>query len=79
MLRTAIAVLLLSAALALPAAAGEKKITPKLTEETKNGARITQENIVRMKIRTVQPIQPQPSGPIFGGPSSPVPQPPPGQ
>jgi hypothetical protein len=78
MLRTAIAVLLLSAALALPAAAG-KKIAPKLTEETKNGARITQENIVRMKIRTVHPIQPQPSGPIFGGPSSPVPPPPSGQ
>jgi hypothetical protein len=79
MSRLAIAVLLLSAALALPAAAGEKKVKPKLTEETKNGARITQENIVRMKIRTAQPVQTNPGGPIFGGPSSPVPPSPPGQ
>jgi hypothetical protein len=79
MSRLAIAVLLLSAALALPAVAGEKKVTPKLTEETKNGARLTQENIVRMKIRTVHPIQPNPNGPIFGGPSSPIPPSPPGQ
>ena len=67
MTRAAIAVLLLAAALAQPVTAGEKKVTPKLTEETKSGAQITRENIVKMKIKTVhpQPIPPTPSLPAL--------------
>lgn len=74
MSRAAIAILLLAAALAGPVAAGEKKAAPKLTTETKSGAQITQENIVKMKIKTAQPVQPSPPnppGPTFGGPSLP--------
>lgn len=71
MTREAVAILLLVAALAQPVAAGEKKEPPKLTEEAKSGAQITQENIVKMKIKTVQPIlnPPPPSLPVQPPPS----------
>ena len=72
MFRTALAGVLLTAFLAGPAAAGEKN-SPKLTQEAKNGARITQENIVKMKLKRVQPatapthslpqVPPSPSAP----------------
>ncbi|WP_119269136.1 hypothetical protein [Taklimakanibacter deserti] len=70
MFRAAIAVLLLAAALAGPSAA-EKKTAPKLTQEAKDGPQITQENIVKMKLKTVQPVQPNPPMPVAGGPSIP--------
>ena len=50
MTRHALAGVLLTALLAGPAAAAEKN-SPKLTQEAKDGAQITQENIVKMKLR----------------------------
>lgn len=75
MIRVAIAVLFLAAALAVPSAAG-KKVAPKLTQETREGAQITQENIVKMKIKTVQPVQPNPPMPVGGPPPAPPSLPP---
>jgi hypothetical protein len=77
MFRAALTVLFLAAALAGPSAAAEKKTAPKLTQEAKDGAQITQENIVKMKLKTVQPVQPNPPMPIAGGPSIPPPPSPP--
>jgi hypothetical protein len=71
MIRMAIALLLVTAALAGPSVAGEKKNAPKLSPEAKTGARLSQENIVKMKLRTVQPSQQMP--PFFGGPPMPPP------
>jgi hypothetical protein len=76
MTRAAIAVLFLAATLTVSATAGEKKAAPKLTQEAKDGAQLTQENIVKMKIKTVRPGQPNPQPPSFGGPSLPPPSPP---
>lgn len=76
MTRAAIAVLLLAAALVQPVMAGEKKATPKLTQEARDGAQISQENIVKMKIKTVRPVQINPPMPIGGPP--PMPPAPPG-
>jgi hypothetical protein len=76
MIRTAIAGLLVAAALAGPSAAGEKQNSPKLTQETKDGAQITHENIVKLKLKRVQPVQPNPPMPV-GGPPAPLPPSPP--
>lgn len=76
MIRVAIAVLLLAAALAEPSMAAGKKTAPKLTQETRDGAQITQENIVKMKIKTVQPVQPNPPMPVGGPPPAPPSLPP---
>jgi hypothetical protein len=73
MTREAIAVLLLAAALASPVSAREKKLAPKLTQETKDGAQIAQENIVKMKLKAVRSIQPNPSTPSL--PALPPPSP----
>jgi hypothetical protein len=76
MIRTAIAVLLVAAALAGPSAAGEKQNSPKLTRETKDGAQVTQENIVKLKLKRVQPVQPNPPMPVGGPPALSPPAPP---
>ena len=57
MIRYALGCALLAAVLAGPAVAGETN-SPKLTKETKDAARITQENIVKMKLKQVQPQTP---------------------
>jgi len=70
-IRCALAGVLLTALLAGPAASGEKN-APKLTQEAKEGAQITQENIVKMKLKQVQPqTPPTPSLPLT--PPSPPP------
>jgi hypothetical protein len=53
MLRCAIACVILTILPAGPAAAGEKN-SPKLTQETREAIRLTQQNIVKMKLKTVQ-------------------------
>jgi hypothetical protein len=64
MTRHALAGVLLTALLAGPAASGENN-APKLTQATKDGARITSENIVKMKLRQVQlQTPPAPSPPL---------------
>jgi len=64
MTRHALAGVLLTALLAGPAASGEND-APKLTQATKDGARITSENIAKMKLRQVQPqTPPAPSPPL---------------
>lgn len=64
MTRHALAVVLLTALLAGPATSGENN-PPKLTQTTKDGARITSENIIKMKLRQVQPqAPPTPSLPL---------------
>ncbi|MGE0238180.1 MAG: hypothetical protein AB7F09_03910 [Parvibaculaceae bacterium] len=73
MIRMTIAGLLMAAALAGPVAAGDKKAAPKLTQETRDGAQITQENIVKLKLKTVQPVQPNPPMPVGGPPPAPPP------
>ena len=57
MIRCALAGALLTALPAAPAASGENN-APKLTQATKDGARITGENILKMKLRQVQPATP---------------------
>jgi hypothetical protein len=74
MIRMAIALLLVAAALAGPSMAGKKKNAPKLSQEAKTGVRLSQENIVTMKLRTVQPSPQMP--PSLGGPPMPPPAPP---
>jgi hypothetical protein len=71
MIRAAIAVLLLAAAFAGPVSAGEKKAAPILTQEARDGAQLTQENIIKMKIRTVRPVQLNQPAPPIGRPSVP--------
>lgn len=75
MFRHAIGCVLLAALLAGPAVAGENN-SPKLTQETKDGLQITQDNITKMKLKTVQPQTPQPPTPSLGGPPAPPPSPP---
>lgn len=71
MIRYALAGVLLTALLVGPAASGGKN-APKLTEGTKDGARLTQENIVKMKLKQVQPqTPPTPSLPLAPPPPPP--------
>lgn len=68
MIRYVLAGVLLTAFLAGPAASGENN-SPKLTQETRDGAQITQENIVKMKLRQVQQqTPPTPSLPLAPAP-----------
>lgn len=72
MIRRFSACLLLAAALASPAVAGEKD-RPALTPEAKDGLQTTQDNITKMKIKTTQQptFTPQP----FNGPPAVPPAP----
>jgi len=71
MVRYALAGVLLTAFLAGPVASGEKN-APKLTQEAKDGAQITQENIIKLKLKQAQPqMPPTPSLPL--APPSPPP------
>jgi hypothetical protein len=70
MTRHALAGVLLTALLAGPAASGEND-APKLTQATKDGARITSENIVKMKLRQVQPQTPPALSPLLAPPPPP--------
>jgi hypothetical protein len=76
MIRTGVAVLLVAAVLAGSSAAGEKQNSPKLTQEAKDGAQVTQENIIRLKLKRLQPVQPNPPMPVGGPPALPPPAPP---
>ena len=58
MRHSAIIGLLMAVALAGPLAAGEKKAAPKLTQEARDGLQISQENIIRLKLKAVLPVQP---------------------
>ena len=58
---------LLAAAFVGPLAAGEKKVTPRLTHEVRDGLQITRENIVRLKLKAIQPVQPNLKAPPVGG------------
>lgn len=57
MIRFASACVLMTALLVGLAGAGETN-SPKLTKETKDAVQITQENIIKMKIRQAQPQPP---------------------
>lgn len=71
MIRYALAGVLLTALLAGPAASGGKN-APQLTDGAKDGAQITQENIVKMKLKQVQPQTPStPSLPLAPPPPPP--------
>lgn len=74
MVRLALAGAILATMLAGTALAGDNK-SPRLTPEAKKGAQTTQENIVKMKLRKVQPQPPPPQTPSLGGPP-PAPPPP---
>lgn len=69
---------LIAACLLTGAAVAAEKNAPKLTKEAKDGARITQENIVKMKLKTVKSTTPNtPMSPSLGGPPPPPPPAPP--
>ena len=74
MIRVAVTLLLTAAVLAGPSAAGEKKAEPKLTQEARDGLQVAQENIIKLKLRAVQPTLPNPRKPPR--PTHPQPSPP---
>ncbi len=57
MIRSVLGCVLLTAWLTGSAVAGEAN-SPKLTKETRDAAQITQENIVKMKLKRFQPQTP---------------------
>ncbi len=61
MLRCAVACVILTILLAGPAAAGERN-SPKLSQETREAIQLTQQNIVKMMLKAVQPPPPPNTG-----------------
>jgi len=63
MIRATVTMLLMAAVLAGPSAAGQKKTAPKLTQEARDSLQIAQENILKLKLRAIQPTLPNPRTP----------------
>ena len=71
--RVAVTLVLTAAVLAGPSSAGEKKTEPKLPQEARDGLQIAQENIIKLKLRAIQPTLPNPRKP--SRPTHPQPSP----